>query len=92
VWFYRKDKSGKGLIMAFVNAKGSCSVRPFDAKTGFALGKRYVRGYYQEQFADMLEGAIELTVDSQPSLERDCKQRLPDETFAHLRRQVEKLG
>jgi len=91
-WFYRKDESGKELLMAFVNAKGSCSVRPFDAKTGFALGKRYQSGNYQEQFADLLEGAVELTVDNQPSLERDCKQRLPDRTFAHLRSQVEKIA
>ena len=42
VWYFKKDNSGKELIMAFVNAKGSCSVRPFDAHTGFALGKRYV--------------------------------------------------
>ena len=91
-WFYRKDKSGKELIMAFVNAKGSCSVRPFDAQTGFALGKRYLSGNYQDQFAELLEGAIELAVDSQPSLERDCKQRLPERTFAHLLKQVEEIG
>ena len=72
-WFYGKAKSGKR----------SCSERPFDAKTGFALGKRYVSGNYQEKFADLIEGATELTVDVQPSLERDCKQRL-EQTFAHL--------
>ena len=78
--------------MAFVNAKGSCSVRPFDAKTGFALGKRYVSGNYQEKFADLIEGATELTVDVQPSLERDCKQRLPEQTFAHLSKQIDEIA
>jgi hypothetical protein len=92
VWYFKKDNSGKDLIMAFVNAKGSCSVRPFDANTGFALGKRYVSGYYQHQFADLIEGAVELTVDTQPSLERDCKQRLPERTFAHLRKQIEEIA
>src|SRR5438270_380859 len=38
-WFYGKDKNGRGLILAFVNAKGSCSVRPFEVETGIALGK-----------------------------------------------------
>ena len=91
-WFYGKDKNGRGLILAFVNAKGSCSVRPFDGETSIALGKRYGSGPYQEHFADLIEGATELTVDSQPNLERDCKQRLPERTFAHLLKQVEEIG
>jgi hypothetical protein len=90
-WFYGRDKNGRGLILAFVNAKGSCSVRPFDGETSIALGKRYGSGPYQEHFADLIEGATELTVDSQPNLERDCKQRLPERLFAHLRKQIEKI-
>jgi hypothetical protein len=91
-WFYGKDKSGRGLILAFVNAKGSCSVRPFDGETSIALGKRYGTGPYQEHFADMIEGSTELTVDSQPNLERDCKQRLPERLFTHLRKQIEQIA
>jgi hypothetical protein len=91
-WFYGKDKSGRGLILAFVNAKGSCSVRPFDGETSIALGRRYGSGPYQEHFADLIEGATELTVDSQPNLERDCKQRLPERLFAHLKKQIEQVG
>lgn len=90
-WFYGKDKNGRSLILAFVNAKGSCSVRPFDSETSMALGKRYSSGSYQEHFADLIEGATELTVDSQPNLERDCKQRLPERLFAHLREQIERI-
>jgi hypothetical protein len=91
-WFYGKDKNRRSLILAFVNAKGSCSVRPFDGETGIALGKRYGSGPYQEYFADLIEGATELIVDSQPNLERDCKQRLPERLFAYLRKQIEKIG
>jgi hypothetical protein len=91
-WFYRKDQDGRGLILAFVNAKGSCSVRPFDAETSIALGKRYSSGPYQAHFADLIEGATWLTVDSQPNLERDCKQRLPQRLFDHLREQIEKIA
>ena len=90
-WFYGKDKNSRKLILAFVNAKGSCSVRPFDGETSIALGKRYGSGPYQEHFADLIERATELTVDSQPNLERDCKQRLPERLFTHLRKQIEQI-
>ena len=91
-WFYGRDKNGKGLILAFVNAKGSSSVRPFDAETGIALGKRYGTGPYQESFSDLIEGATELTVDAQPNLERDCKQRLPERLLAYLKKEIEKVA
>ena len=90
-WFYRKD-NGRGLILAFVNAKGSCSVRPFDADRNIALGKRYGSGDYQENFANLLKGATELFVDTQPNLERDCKQRLPDRLFSYLRKQIDQIN
>ena len=91
-WFYGRDKNGKCLILAFVNAKGSSSVRPFDAETGIALGKRYGTGPYQESFSDLIEGATELTVDAQPNLERDCKQRLPERLLAYLKKEIEKVA
>jgi hypothetical protein len=91
-WFCGKDKNGRSLILAFVNAKGSSSVRPFDGETGIALGKRYAAGPYQECFADLLEGATELTVEAQPNLERDCKQRLPERLLAYLKKEIEKIA
>lgn len=87
-WFHRTSEDGRALILAFVNAKGSCSVRTFDADRGTNLGKHYRSGNYQEQFADLLDGATELTVDSQPNLERDCRERLPKELLAYFRRQI----
>jgi hypothetical protein len=90
-WFYRMDEKGQAHILAFVNAKGSCSVRPFDAETGVALVKRYGSGPYEQHFADLMKGAIPLTVEIQPNLERDCKFRLPGPVFAVLREQIDEI-
>lgn len=88
-WFYRVDRTtGRAFFMAFINAKGSCSLRAFDATTGIAFPKQYRAGNYQDQFKDLIDGAIEVTVALQPNLERDCKQRLPDEILAQLGKQV----
>ena len=86
-WYFKAEGSKKAF-MAFVNAKGSCSLRMFDAKTGVAFPKEYRAGDYQEQFRDLLEGATLLYVRSQPNLERDCKDRLPQSTFEILREQI----
>jgi hypothetical protein len=90
-WFYQKDEDGRTLILAFVNAKGSCSMRPFDYGRNTALGKRYGRGDYQKSFADYLVGAQPLTVDRQPNLERECKDRLPTDTLEYLRNQIDSI-
>lgn len=87
-WFYKKDERSREYFLAFVNAKGSCSVRSFDARTGIFLGKHYRSGSYQTQFADLINDATELTIDSQPNLERDCKERLPVHILQQLRDQV----
>ena len=90
-WFYARDERGKQHFFAFVNAKGSCSMRTFDAETGIFLGKQYRSGNYQDQFSKVIGNAIELTVNSQPNLERDCKQRLPESVLSHLRRELSDL-
>ncbi len=88
-WYYRSDKgTNRSFFMAFVNAKGSCSLRMFDAGTGVAFPKQYRSGNYQDQFKELIQGAVELTVRSQPNLERDCKERLPQSTLDVLRRQI----
>jgi hypothetical protein len=87
-WYYRKDENGREYFHAFVNAKGSCSVRSFDANTGVFLGKQYEAGDYQEQFANLTTMGREVTVKNQPNLERDCKERLPESTLMHLRSQI----
>jgi hypothetical protein len=87
-WFYRKDENGREYFLAFVNAKGSCSIRAFDWEKGNFLGKHSQRGNYQNQFADLIAGATEVTVSSQPNLEGGCKERLPDHLLAYLRKQI----
>ncbi len=88
-WYHRSDKAtNRSFFMAFVNAKGSCSLRMFDAGTGIAFPKQYRSGNYQDQFKELIQGAVELTVPSQPNLERDCKERLPQSTLGVLRSQI----
>jgi hypothetical protein len=89
-WFFQKDDKGRGYFLAFINAKGSCSVRTFNAETGIFMGKRYRPGNYQDQFSDLIEGAMELTVQAQPNLELHCKERLPKKILEYLRSQIKK--
>jgi hypothetical protein len=95
-WYYYKQIETFGLepfergrfFVAFVNAKGSCSMRTFDADTGRFIARTYRAGNYQQQFAAIIRDATELSVDSQPNLERDCKEKLPDPVLAYLKKQV----
>jgi hypothetical protein len=90
-WFYSKGPSGKGYFIAFINAKGSCSMRTFDAVTGRFIGKKYSPGNYQDQFAEFIRHSIELSINSQPNLERDCRERLPEGVLSYLKAQVSTL-
>ena len=91
-WFYRTTEDGKHLILACANVGGSCSVRLFDAQTGLALSKRYGSGSFREFFSDLIDGATGITVDSQPNLARECKQRLPERVFTQLRQQIDHIA
>ena len=86
-WYFAKGPA-RGYFIAFINAKGSCSMRTFDADSGRFLSKKYLAGNYQEQFAEVIHNAVELTVESQPNLERDCKIHLPDSVLSQLKKQV----
>lgn len=90
-WYYRKGRDDRSVILACANVGQSCSVRLFDAKSGVALGIQYGRGRFQETFSEITNGATDLTVDSQPNLARDCKERLPERLFNYLRNQIERL-
>jgi hypothetical protein len=63
-------------------------MRTFDADTGRFITKTYRAGNYQEQFASIIQDATEVSIDSQPNLERDCKERLPGDHLAYLKEQV----
>jgi hypothetical protein len=89
-WFFSRS-GNRPAILAFVNAKGSCSVRSYDVQTGIFLGKNYRPGDYQDSFSDLVSGSAELTIDSQPNLERDCKERLPDRVLSYLNNQIREI-
>lgn len=87
-WYHWKGKDGRGYFLAFVNAKGSCSIRRFEADGGAFLGRDYKSGDYQASFSEYLKSAVALYVGRQPNLERDCKARLPAIVRSELRQQV----
>lgn len=87
-WYLVKDASGQQYFLAMVNAKGSCSMRSFDFEYGRFLKKEYRSGNFRQQYAAILNGAMELHVRRQPNLERDCRESLPSEVLANLKSQV----
>ena len=87
-WFHWKDSSGRGYFLAFVNARGSCSMRVFEEMSGAFRGKEYKSGSYEEGFSEHLGSAVQLRVSRQPNLERDCKHALPSHTLSELQNQI----
>ncbi len=91
-WYYWEDPHCKGYFLAFVNAKGSCSMRKFAADSGTFLGKSpNAPGDFREVFRDYIVSGTEVFVSHQPNLEKDCKERLPSPVLAELKRQIPKL-
>jgi endonuclease NucS-like protein len=87
-WFYWKSHTGGDHFLALVNAKGSCSMRRFEAEGGRFLGREYKSGDYQVSFSEYLKTALALHITRQPNLERDCKDRLPTSVLSELQQQV----
>jgi hypothetical protein len=87
-WYFLKGTDRRRYFIAFINAKGACSMRTFDADTGRFLSKKYHPGNYQQHFTDIVRNAVELTVNPQPNLERDCKVQLPESAFSQMKKQV----
>jgi antitoxin component of MazEF toxin-antitoxin module len=91
-WFHLPGKRGQGQFLALANAKGSCSLRRFDAETGTAFPKgANGTGDYRTVFYKELRGAIPLTVSRQPNLARDCKSSLPPHILRELQKQIESV-
>lgn len=86
-WYFSPSGMGKPAFLAFVNAKGNCSMRVFDADDGSFLGRQYAGGDYREAFREYIEGSTSVNVAKQPNLENECKQRLPSTVLAELGRQ-----
>ena len=87
-WFLI-NAEGREYFAATANAKGSCSLRIFDADTGQFLRRQHGRGNYRDAFRDVLTGSKRLSVPSQPNLERDCRPKLPAEILHELKRQCQ---
>jgi len=88
-WYYLDAGSGRGYFAAFVNGRGSCSMRLFDAQDGAFRKKTYKAGDFQEGFSHELTASLRLHISRQPNLERDCKDSLPAMVLAELRAQIQ---
>jgi hypothetical protein len=89
-WYFWKGSNGRNYFLACGNAKGSCSIRRFESEHGIAQGKEYKSSDFQVAFSDYLRTAVPLHVSGQPNLERDCKDRLPDNVLAELKIQLQR--
>lgn len=88
VWYYFAENTKRHFI-AFVNAKGSCSKRVFDAETGDAFKKgKNMRGDYREVFRECVRSATSLPVSPKVNLDKECKVQLPSPVLTELRRQI----
>jgi len=90
-WYYWEDEDNRGYVLAFVNGKGSCSLRRFDAESGEKLERLYRKGNFQVQFAEYIKATYRLHLSHQPNLERDCKRRLPMWVLSELRPQIDNI-
>jgi hypothetical protein len=88
-WYFLNGSGGRKYFLAFVNARGSCSMRTFEAEDGVFQGKKYKSGDFQDAFPEYVKPSVELWVSRLPNLERDCKNRLPSTVLAELKQQVQ---
>lgn len=87
-WYHHID-SGQGYFIAFVNAKGSCSMRRFDAETGIAFKKgSNPKGDFQDNFTTYIKRGTPLQIANQPNLDEDCKKSLPSSILSELQQQI----
>ncbi len=86
-WGCWTDHEGRNYFLAFVNAKGNCSVRTFDLD-GFFLSREYGSGDYQNAFEERYKKALPLNLAHQPNLEKSCRERLPDWVLSEFQQQL----
>jgi hypothetical protein len=87
-WYYLDGGDGRGYFAAFVDARGSCSLRLFDIQDGAFRKKTYKAGNFQESFSHELTSTVRLHLSRQPNLERDCRDGLPAPVLAELKAQI----
>jgi hypothetical protein len=96
-WRYSRNPDDKNdkkwYILAFVNGKGACSLRRFEAADGKFLEKLYKKGDFQDKFPDYLNPtSFPLRLRQPPELETACKERLPVQTLFEIKKQIIELA
>ena len=89
-WYYWCDSHDREYVLAFVNQKGSCSQRYWDA-VNFDFIKQHKpnpEGDFQEQFKDYINPVWHLELSCQPNLEKECKERLPNWVIKEIDPQI----
>jgi hypothetical protein len=91
-WYYWEDKGGRGYILRFVNALGSCRMRRFDAESGKFLYKPSANpnGDYQVKFAEYIRPDCLLQLSQKLSV-KSCEERLPDWAMREFKRQIQTI-
>lgn len=89
-WLHWPAPHSSGYFLAFVNQKGSCSMRRFDADTGNLTGKPEIgKGRdFEEHFSDYWHSGRRLRLQRQPNLETQCSPKLPTDVLAALQKQI----
>ncbi len=87
-WYYVANEGPNGAFIAFVNHRGSCSMRKFDALSGQLIKKKVEKSpTFKEAFPSLIEAGIPVYVE-QPNLEEECGEALPSDVLEELRHQV----
>ncbi len=89
-WVYLSNRSANGIFAVLTNAKGSCSLRIYDATSGRSLEPiQRVKGQiYQKAFSEYVTEGRPLFVDEIPDLDSIAKEELPAGLLAELQSQV----
>jgi hypothetical protein len=94
-WTYSRNPDDKNdqnwYILAFVNGKGACSLRRFEAVSGKHLETLYEKGNFQDKFAAWLNPiSFPLRIDG-INLEKACKEGLPAWAVSEIKKQINGL-
>lgn len=91
-WYFWVNQNNEEYILAFVNAKRSCSIRRFKVDDGVQVKRIPNReGNYQDSFSEYLKTAKLLYLSRQPNLEKNCRKRLPEWVMSELREQIDTM-
>lgn len=85
-WYYYK-KDDKQYFLAFVNAKGSCSLSGFNVENGkYSFFRKSTNCNYQKGFNEYLRFSIPVKVSKQPNLVEARKQGLQEPQLSELKK------